>query len=100
MADAVLDDVYPVNGLHGIFAKMEAAGVCDAPVRDLYDEGLSDFYDGFMAEYAADIPLFEELAPSLDARVLDLASGAGRITTALARFGLTVDGLELSRAML
>jgi SAM-dependent methyltransferase len=100
MADAVLDDVYPANGLHGIFAKIEAAGICDAPAGDLYDEGLSDFYDGFMAEYAADIPLFEEMAPSPDARVLDLASGAGRISTALARSGLTVDGLELSRSML
>ena len=100
MAEAYQDEAYPLNGLHGIFAKIEAAGVCDAPVRDLYDEGLSDFYDGFMAEYAADIPLFEALAPSPDARVLDLASGAGRISTALARSGFTVDGLELSRSML
>jgi SAM-dependent methyltransferase len=100
MADAALDDVYPANGLHGIFAKLEAAGVCDGPVRDLYAEGLSDFYDGFMAEYAADIPLFQDVAPSPDARILDLASGAGRISTALARSGFKVDGLELSRAML
>src|SRR5262249_7908249 len=38
--------------------------------------------------------------PSAGARVLDLASGAGRIGIALAKAGAHVDGLELSPAML
>ncbi|WP_307116568.1 class I SAM-dependent methyltransferase [Sphingomonas kyeonggiensis] len=93
------EDAYPADLLHGMFAKLNALGVCDEPPADLYDHGMSDFYDGFMAEYVADIPVFEKLAPP-GAKVLDLACGAGRIGFALARLGYTVDGLELSPAML
>jgi len=73
------EDAYPADLLHGMFAKLNALGVCDEPPADLYDHGMSDFYDGFMAEYVADIPVFEKLAPP-GAKVLDLACGAGRYT--------------------
>lgn len=94
---AETDDGYPADLLHGMFAKLAVTGTCEGPV-DLYAEGMSDFYDRFMTEYVADVPIFEEFAGSNG--VLDLASGAGRISIHLARNGHAVDGLELSQAML
>jgi SAM-dependent methyltransferase len=86
---------------HGIFAKLKRLDIYDSaqPV-DLYGRGLADFYNRFVGDYIADIPIFHKLLPSKDARVLDLACGSGRIGIALAREGYTVDGVELSQDML
>jgi SAM-dependent methyltransferase len=86
---------------HGIFAKLKRLDIYDSaqPV-DLYEHGLADFYNRFVGDYAGDIPVFEKLLPSKDARVLDLACGSGRVGIALAREGYTVDGVELSQDML
>lgn len=86
---------------HGIFAKLKRLDIYDSaqPV-DLYGHALADFYNRFVGDYAADIPVFQRLLPSRDSRVLDLACGSGRVGIALAREGYTVDGVELSQDML
>lgn len=91
------DDTYPADLLHGVFAKLAATGTCEGPM-DLYAEGMADFYDAFMTEYVSDIPFFEKYFDG--GRILDLASGSGRITFQLARAGHDVDGLELSSSMI
>lgn len=92
-----IDETYPVDLLHGVFAKLATTGACEGPI-DLYAEGMADFYDAFMTEYVSDIPFFERYFKG--GRILDLASGSGRITFQLARAGHDVDGLELSPSML
>ena len=88
------------SGFHGIFAKLSGLDIYDVPVSDLYGSGLADFYDRFVCDYVADIPVFQRLLPCVDARVLDLACGSGRIGIPLARAGAFVDGIELSADMI
>ena len=84
----------------GIFAKIRDLNICDEHDVDLYADGLADFYDAFVGDFAGDIPLFERMLPRPDARVLDLACGCARIGIPLARGGAFVDGIELSQDML
>jgi len=51
------------------------------------------------AAYAADLPLWEDLAEAADGAVLDLGCGAGRVTLHLARRGNTVTGLDIEPAL-
>lgn len=88
------------SGFHGIFAKLSGLDIYDVPVSDLYGSGLADFYDRFVCDFVGDIPVFQRLLPCVDARVLDLACGSGRIGIPLARAGAFVDGIELSADML
>ena len=99
MADALLAGA---DAYHGIFALLRKLDIFDDALSvDLYGEQFAGFYNRFVGEYAADIPVFQRLLPATpDARVLDLACGSGRIGIAMARDGATVDGLELSPHML
>lgn len=45
--------------------------------------------------YAADLPLWEELAGEADGAILDLGCGSGRVALHLARRGYAVSGLDL-----
>ena len=61
-------------------------------------EGVGEFYDLFTDN--SDIPFFVEYARRTGSPVLDLASGTGRVTIALAREGFEVVALEQSDSML
>lgn len=62
------------------------------------DLNLARLYDAF--PFAADIPLYEELAQSAGGRVLEVACGSGRVLVPLARAGHQVTGLDASPHML
>jgi SAM-dependent methyltransferase len=100
----MLEAVHPVleaqSKYHGIFSKLADLNIYDGAAEDVYGPDLADFYNRFVGDFAGDIPLFERLLTDRSARVLDLASGSGRVGIGLARSGYCVDGLELSRAML
>ncbi len=67
-----------------------------------YDD-VADFYEaGWTDSYADSVStaLFDLLGPVSGQRLLDVASGHGRITRELARRGATVDGLDLSEALI
>ncbi len=49
--------------------------------------------------YAADLPLWEELAAEAGGPVLELGAGSGRVTLALARAGVPVTAIELDREL-
>jgi SAM-dependent methyltransferase len=49
--------------------------------------------------YAADLPLWEELATGGQGRILDLGCGTGRVALHLARRGHRVAGLDLDRSL-
>lgn len=93
-------DDFPTNGLHGIFAKLGDLGISESGIIDVYDTGCADFYDAFMEDYVADIPIFERMIDDGSPAILDLACGSGRISVALAKLGYRVDGLDLSQSML
>ncbi|MES3023327.1 MAG: methyltransferase domain-containing protein [Pseudomonadota bacterium] len=77
---------------HGIFAKLSTLVLADAPdAQD--DAAFADFWQHYMGQYLADIPVFERLLPRSPSRVLDLSCGGGRIGIALARAGARVDVL-------
>lgn len=71
------------------------------PGDGLFDEGVAARYDaehpGDAAEVAAAVALLAELAGSGPA--LEFAIGTGRLALPLARTGVSVEGIELSRAM-
>jgi len=83
----------------GIFAKLKDLSIYEGRPGDLYGDTLADFYDRFVGDFIADVPVFEELLTP-GGKVLDLACGAGRIGIPLARLGFRVDGVELSPEML
>ncbi|QPH53796.1 class I SAM-dependent DNA methyltransferase [Pontivivens ytuae] len=71
------------------------------PGDSLFDEGVAARYDaehpGDAAEVEAAVALLAELAGSGPA--LEFAIGTGRLALPLARTGVAVEGIELSRAM-
>lgn len=88
------------DGFHGIFDKLRQLEIVDDLADDLYAASESNFWHDYCGDCDDDLP---HLAREIDRpglRVLDLACGSGRIALALARAGATVDGLELSPAML
>ncbi len=62
------------------------------------DAALARLYDAF--PFAADLPLYLELAAAEGGRVLELACGSGRVLVPLARAGHHVAGLDASPHML
>lgn len=65
---------------------------------DLYDS--ADLYDAQYDSYRDDIPWYQRLAADYGGPVLELGSGTGRLTEALAAAGQNVTGVELSPSML
>ncbi len=66
---------------------------------DPYDR-LAPFYDAAIGDFDADLDMYEAFARRLDAPVLELGVGTGRVALALARRGLRVVGVDRSTAML
>lgn len=69
------------------------------PAADPYD-AIAPYYDRTLAGFDADLPLYEAFARRLDAPVLDLGTGTGRVAIALAQAGHEVIGLDRSAGML
>lgn len=67
-------------------------------MTDLYDA--ADVYDLQYEAYRDDVPFYLNLAADEGGPVLELGSGTGRLTAALAASGAPVTGVELSPAML
>jgi SAM-dependent methyltransferase len=65
---------------------------------DLYDA--ADVYDAQYDAYRDDIPWYQRLAADYGGPLLELGSGTGRLTEALAQAGHAITGVELSAAML
>jgi SAM-dependent methyltransferase len=70
-------------------------GYFDEPVAARYDESSAEMFDPAVVEPVVD--LLVELAGS--GRALELGIGTGRIALPLARRGVSVHGIELSKAM-
>ncbi len=70
-----------------------------APAADPYD-AIAPYYDRTLAGFEADLPLYEAFARRLDAPVLELGAGTGRVAIALAQAGHEVVGLDRSAGML
>ena len=70
-------------------------GYFGASVAATYDESSADMFDPAVVEPAVDL-LAELAGPG---RALELAVGTGRIALPLARRGVAVHGIDLSRAM-
>jgi SAM-dependent methyltransferase len=87
---------------HSIFASLKELGICDSTngAADIYGPSFASFYNEFVGREMTDIPIYERMLSDRGGRVLDLACGCGRIGIVLARFGATVDGIDLSPAML
>jgi SAM-dependent methyltransferase len=64
-------------------------------------DSIADLYERQYANYRDDIAFYARLAEREHAQdILELGAGAGRVSVALARRGLNINGLELSPAML
>jgi ubiquinone/menaquinone biosynthesis C-methylase UbiE len=70
-------------------------GLFDDRVAARYDQSSGDEFDPAVIE--ATVDLLAEFAGS--GRALELAIGTGRIAVPLARRGVPVDGIDMSRAM-
>ncbi|NLI99513.1 class I SAM-dependent methyltransferase [bacterium] len=68
-------------------------------LKKLYDP-VAKFYDIEHQDFRSDIPLYLEEARKVKGPVLELASGTGRITLELAKQGIEITGLDISKAML
>ncbi|HZQ34943.1 MAG TPA: class I SAM-dependent methyltransferase [Dehalococcoidia bacterium] len=79
-------------------ARREGEGTA-APTSEPYD-AIAPFYDRTFAGFDADLPLYVAFARRLDAPVLELGAGTGRVAIALAQAGHTVIGLDRSAGML
>jgi SAM-dependent methyltransferase len=80
---------------------LEAARLVERGSREHYRD--SELYDFEYRRRRRDITFYRSLARELlgqSGRILELACGSGRLTTALLRDGHHVVGLDLSRAML
>jgi SAM-dependent methyltransferase len=59
----------------------------------------AELYDLFYADFTEDIAMYLGFAERTGGSILEIGSGTGRVTLALAEEGQTVVGLELSEAM-
>jgi SAM-dependent methyltransferase len=74
---------------------MDDDGYFGEPVAERYDESSGDMFDPHVVDAA--VGILTELADG--GRALELGIGTGRIALPLARRGVTVHGIDLSRAM-
>src|SRR5512132_1292517 len=74
---------------------MHEDGYFDEPVAERYDESSADMFDPEVVDPVVDF--LAELAGG--GQALELGIGTGRIALPLARRGVTVHGIELSKAM-
>ena len=65
---------------------------------EVYWDGLH--YDADNASYPADIPFYVKAAKKAGGPVLELACGTGRLTLPIARSGVDITGVDISRPML
>jgi ubiquinone/menaquinone biosynthesis C-methylase UbiE len=65
---------------------------------DIYAD--AEFYDQEFANRVLEIAFFQKQARSLGGPVLEVACGTGRITLPIARTGIEITGLDISRPML
>ena len=65
---------------------------------DIYDD--AEFYDQEFANRGHEIPFFLKQAKLAGGPVLEVACGTGRITLPIARAGVEIAGLDISRPML
>ncbi len=63
-------------------------------------ESLARYYDWQYEGFVEDIPFFVELAKTHGSPVMEVGCGTGRLTIPLAREGIRVVGVDLSRPML
>jgi ubiquinone/menaquinone biosynthesis C-methylase UbiE len=63
-------------------------------------EQIASFYDLAIDDFAADVDMYEALARRIDAPVLDVGTGTGRIAIELARRGQRVTGIDRAPSML
>jgi SAM-dependent methyltransferase len=63
-------------------------------------DAFARFYDLEYSRFTDDLEFYRRLAEQAGSPILELACGTGRILTYLARAGLTVTGLDVSRPML
>src|SRR5512147_1515832 len=59
----------------------------------------AELYDLFYADFEDDLAMYAGFAERAGGSILEIGSGTGRVTLALAEAGHTVVGLELSDAM-
>src|SRR5882724_3334863 len=64
------------------------------------DDELAELYDLDHADYAEDLPLYEQFARRASTQVLDLGVGSGRVARYLAQHDHRVVGVDASPAML
>ncbi len=60
----------------------------------------AEFYDAFVGDYAADIPLYLSLAEKCHPPILEVGCGTGRVLLPLLRAGYQVTGIDISHEML
>jgi 2-polyprenyl-3-methyl-5-hydroxy-6-metoxy-1,4-benzoquinol methylase len=65
---------------------------------NIYED--AEFYDQEFANRGHEIPFFLKQAKSAGGAVLEVACGTGRITLPIARAGIEITGLDISRPML
>ncbi len=65
---------------------------------DLYED--AEFYDTEFASRDLEIPFYRKYARQAAGPVLEIACGTGRLTLPIARDGINVTGLDVSRSML
>jgi ubiquinone/menaquinone biosynthesis C-methylase UbiE len=65
----------------------------------MYDP-VAKFYDVIHQGLTGDIPFYIEEAKKTKGKVLELASGTGRVTLEMVRAGIDITGLEMSESML
>ncbi|MDH4221912.1 MAG: class I SAM-dependent methyltransferase [candidate division Zixibacteria bacterium] len=63
-------------------------------------DAYSDFYDKWNETFTSDIPLWLEYAKKCGSPVLELCCGTGRILIPLAKEGIEISGLDVSKKML
>jgi SAM-dependent methyltransferase len=61
---------------------------------------IAHFYDGMEENFVRDIPFYLGYAEKCNGEVLELACGTGRVLLPIAREGVKITGLDISRGML
>jgi SAM-dependent methyltransferase len=77
-----------------------AAACREVPAISVPYDRLARFYDWATGEYDADVFFYTEMVRRLDAPVLELGTGTGRVAVPLAQAGIRVYGVDNSAAML